>query len=1607
MSQDNTEKSIRILTFSGKKEDWMMWSDKFMAKAIMKGYDEVLDGTIIVPDDKTTNPTPSQVEARKLNKLAYNELILACTDKIAFGIVKNAKTNDLKKGDAKIAWERLKTRYEPNTGTELLALNKEYMSMELEDVKTDPEDFITDLDELRTRMADDPFNEVITDKSFMLHVLNSLPTEYESIVETMERDLGAGILTIDDMKEQVRSKYRRLTKRMNIKEDELALSATNNKMKKKQGFKGNCRICGKYGHKAADCWENKNNKNKKPNQGGNRDWIFKGKCNFCGIYGHKERDCRKKKAQMEAEENKANLAKDIEEEETVLIATTENKFNDQVRRKLLLDNVQNETALICMAIDSDGIEDNESNESNRNNNDNRNEELIDLQSDEIQNIIDEQERNESIRDEMNEVEENQTIEEGAVAVPQDIIRELMNNNEEWRQSIISHINRTGHTGRNHRFLPLGSSQRPNPYEGNRLFYAQWDPNVSENQVREFLDENESSDEEITWGIRSDEDEEQRRRQEEKIFDLNDSDDENETALITKVMDATLFTKTEPKFDTFEKDTWIADSGASTHMCNSDEGMYQCVATPNQFIKVGNGDKLAILKKGMKRCTIIQKNGSKINITLHNVYHVPKLWYNLFSLMEALRHGWKLGNKGMNITITSKRKHIEFDRIFKCPTGHLNGVKIQTETDTSLISKEIKKIKMFQVDAHNKLMHTNAETVKLTADKLNWKLVNSDKYNCIPCAKGKAKQKKILKITESKGTRIGERLFIDISWVNVESYGGSRYWAIVVDDFSNFKWCVFMKRKSQLKNKIIPILKELNLRNQTVTKIRCDNAGENYKLKEACIDTKMNILFEFTAPNSPQYNGKVERAFATAYSKIRATLNYAGLTTLTKKRIWSECAATVIKIENILIKDKNKKCPYELMFGHMPNYIEDLRTFGEIAIVRDNGNKLKGKLSDRGLEAMFVGYSEHHAKNVYRFLNLKTNRIMTSRDVTWMHLLYKDYIKEKESDTREIVVDDYNANVKYLDNEISEAPKKIPRAIRELQTSYNDAEQIFKDTLNEEGIAFMGFALASESVTYPDEPTTFQDAWHHKDAQEREGWRKAIKKEFHDMMKRGVWRRIKRSEVPSDRRTIGSKWVFKRKRDGRYRARLCGLGYTQVAGVDFNANFAPVVNDVTFRLLLVIKMMNNWNAELIDIETAFLHGEMEELIFMDLPEGLNVIEGIDENNDDDCVILDKCIYGTVQSARQWAKKFKQTLKKLNFNVSLLDPCLMSRTDEHGMTILCIYVDDVLIIGNQEAIDETIKDIEKEFDIRKEGKLNDYLGCIIEFSDDNTSGTIHQPHILKKLEKKFVNHVKRIRKYETPSAPGSHLLRPKDNDLKLNNIEQAMYRSGIGMLLYLTKHTRPDIANAVREHSRMMDGATMEQYNSLLRIIKYVIDTKNHTLKLKIDRNDKNIFNIKGYSDSDYAGNKDDRKSITGLIVYCGGVPIAWKSKGQKAVSLSSTESEYYAMSELCSEIIYIKQLLEFLQIDINYPIIIRVDNVGAMFLANNPVLSQRTKHISVRHHFVREFIEDGILKIVFVKSKMNHADIFTKNLSRDLFEQHKKSIMSGTKIEEEDEDKEKN
>ena len=211
----------------------------------------------------------------------------------------------------------------------------------------------------------------------------------------------------------------------------------------------------------------------------------------------------------------------------------------------------------------------------------------------------------------------------------------------------------------------------------------------------------------------------------------------------------------------------------------------------------------------------------------------------------------------------------------------------------------------------------------------------------------------------------------------------------------------------------------------------------------------------------------------------------------------------------------------------------------------------------------------------------------------------------------------------------------------------------------------------------------------------------------------------------------------------------------------------------------------------------------------------------------------------------------------------------------------------------------------------------------------------------------------------------------------------------MLLYLVKFSRPDISNSVRELVKAMDKSTEGHYKSLLRAIKYVLTTEDMGLTYDsgILVNFKGLWKIEAYSDSDFAGDRDSRLSVTGFSIFIGNCLVSWKSRSQKTVTLSSTEAEYVAVSEVCMEILFIRQILEFLKIKIDYPVTVFCDNIGAIFLGYNDKNSKRTKHVDIRHHYVRQYVEDGTVKIIFVRSEENSADTYTKNTTGATFKKH--------------------
>ena len=405
------------------------------------------------------------------------------------------------------------------------------------------------------------------------------------------------------------------------------------------------------------------------------------------------------------------------------------------------------------------------------------------------------------------------------------------------------------------------------------------------------------------------------------------------------------------------------------------------------------------------------------------------------------------------------------------------------------------------------------------------------------------------------------------------------------------------------------------------------------------------------------------------------------------------------------------------------------------------------------------------------------------------------------------------------------------------------------------------------------------------------------------------------------------------------------------------------------------------AEIVDVETAFLEGDMDTELYMTIPQGL---EMFDQVEDDDCLPLLKCIYGSVQAARQWWKKFITTLESFGFKRSPVDPCVLMRQDEDGIIIVCCYVDDALLIGHQAAIDKTKKQIDSIFTTKKSPEVTEYVGVSIREDKQENALFLSQPDVIARMERHFGPEVEKLKVFTTPMPSGMGIQRPTEKDVKLNDIDQSRFRSGVGSLNYVVKHSRPDLANAVRELAKVMDGATAHHMKLMERVIKFVFDTKDQEMKLGPRVRDDGKWTIVGYSDSDYGGDKDTRRSVTGFVVFVNGAPISWRSRAQRSVTLSSTEGEYVAASETAAEMMFIRNNLKFFGIELADKMQLFVDNAGAIHLTKNESVS-RTKHVDIRAHYVRELKD--ILEVIYVPSKENISDLFTKNVTTELFNQH--------------------
>jgi len=504
------------------------------------------------------------------------------------------------------------------------------------------------------------------------------------------------------------------------------------------------------------------------------------------------------------------------------------------------------------------------------------------------------------------------------------------------------------------------------------------------------------------------------------------------------------------------------------------------------------------------------------------------------------------------------------------------------------------------------------------------------------------------------------------------------------------------------------------------------------------------------------------------------------------------------------------------------------------------------------------------------------------------------------------------------------------------------------------------------------PTTFAQAMTSPSATQ---WRQAAEDEIDAHIRNHTWRLI---DKPENVRPIKGKWVFTMKTnlDGstRYKARFVAKGFSQREGIDFDETFSSVLAHTSLRLILSLAAIHNWKIHQKDFTTAYLNAPLSAKIYMCQPEGF-----VKQGEEHKVCLLEKALYGLKQAGREWQSTLFAKLCENGYVQSKKEPCIFFKLRLSKTTIIGVYVDDLLITGDDELEIELISNkLGQSFKMKHLGEANKFLGMEIFRKNDEIH--LSQSKYIQEIVQRFKQTNSKL-----VSTPMSAIYEPDSNE---EITDKYPIREIIGSLSYIANGTRPDIAFAVNNLCRYVSKPTASLWRAAQRIVKYLNATSHDGLTFK-----GSSVSIDAWADSNYAMDKTDRKSTTGMIIRIGENPIIWKSRKQKSVSLSTTEAEYMAASDATREIVWLRDLLaELNQLKLSEPTPLYQDNQGAIFLENNNCSNQRSKHIDVRYHFIREQVQMKHIEVIYCPTADMIADFFTKPVNEAQFIKFKDLIM---------------
>ncbi|KAJ9554596.1 hypothetical protein OSB04_018641 [Centaurea solstitialis] len=1014
------------------------------------------------------------------------------------------------------------------------------------------------------------------------------------------------------------------------------------------------------------------------------------------------------------------------------------------------------------------------------------------------------------------------------------------------------------------------------------------------------------------------------------------------------------------------------SGCGVHICSVLQGLSKCKELqPGKLnLIMGNRRSSPVTKMGIFELVL----DSGFRLELVDCCYSSDMSRNIISFHALFKQGFHYYFDNLNGNILVYK-----DDLFVFKATPYNGVYESVVCDNNLSnvlaidsSNELDDASLW----HCRLGHINKKRIaQLQKDGVleSFDLKSND--GCESCLLGK-----MTKSPFTGSLQRGEGL-LDLIHTDVcgpfrsTTKDGNRYYVTFIDDYSRYGYVYLIKHKSDTFEKFKEFKHEVE--NQLGRKIKIlhsDRGGEYLSLEFNGYLKECGIVSQLSPPRTPQLNGVAERRNRTLLDMVRSMMTRAPLSIY----FWGYALESAAYILNLVPTKKVEKTPHEMWTGKKPS-LAHIKVWGCEVFVR---HESQDKLADKSEKCLFIGYPQKSYG--YLFYRPTENVVFVAR---------RGVFRERELIAKEVS----GSNIDF--EEVQESNDEIPDVGTSTQLEVeipvepvDKSLPLRRSTRVSRPPEFYGLHITAEGDTLIsdntlvnlDEPASYKEAMEDPEAAK---WKEAMDSEIQSMHDNQVW--ILVDQIPN-RKTIGRKWIFKKKTDmdgnvHTFKARLVAKGYTQTQGVDYDETFSPVAKIKSIRIMLAIAAFYDYEVWQMDVKTAFLNGKLSEDVYMTQPEGF-----VDIKHPNRVCKLEKSIYGLKQASRSWNLCFHEKVKAFGFSRSEDESCVYVKASGSIVTFLVLYVDDILLIGNDIPTMNGVKSwLGKCFAMKDLGEATYILG--IRIYRDRTKRLIglSQSTYVDKVLKKF--NMENSKKGSLPIHQGIKLCRaqcPVTHD-QVNKMSRVPYASAIGLIMYAMTCTRPDVSYALSMVSRYQGNPGESHWTAVKNILKYLRNTRDMFLVFGGSEE----LRVTGYTDASFQTDVDNSCSQSGWVFLLNGGAVTWKSSKQPTVAESTCESEYIAASEAAKEATWLQNFIGDLGVvpTINEPIEIFCDNTGAVALTKEPKDHGKSRHIKRKFHYVRHRVEDGDILVSRISSEENPADPFTKALSKTKHDLHARSI----------------